>query len=160
VVKTPQGSRTVPPAPPAPVARAVRVGLLSTVLVGGYWTGVTAWLARASCESTQTNPYGCLGASLLAVLAGIPLLILVMALVLSGRGLVHSAAGGVVSVVCGTAVVYELLDIFDFSGPDDVGWVMTAPAVGLVAAVWAVTVPGRTSARSARRSATRTSSGA
>jgi hypothetical protein len=71
-----------------------------------------------------------------------------VSLLLSGRGVLHSVAGGLVSVVLGTAAVYAFLGLVDFAGPDVVGWAMTAPAVGLVAAVWAVTAPGRTAAGS------------
>ena len=128
-----------------PAVRALRVGLLSTLLVGGYWVGVNAWMARDACDARQTVPYPCLGAAVLVVLGGLPLLALSVALLLAGRGFLHAVAGGLVSVVLGTAVVYELLSILDFGGPDAVGWAMTAPAVGLVAAVWSVTVPGRSS---------------
>lgn len=161
MVKATQGFGTSSPAPSArnPILRAVRVGALSTLLVGGYWVGVNSWLERDSCVAQQTAPYPCLGAAFLAVLGGVPLLVFAVALLLSGRGFLHSVAGGIVSVVVGTAAVYTLLSIVDFGGPNIVGWVMTAPAVGLLAAVWSVTVPGRTFPRSQRRSAARRSSG-
>ena len=110
-------------------------------LLGGGRRLDGAGRMRCTADGALPLPRG----GFLVVLGGLPLLALSVALLLAGRGFLHSVAGGLVSVVLGTAVVYALLSIVDFGGPNVVGWAMTAPAVGLVAAVWSVTVPGRAS---------------
>ncbi|MBZ5738276.1 hypothetical protein [Nocardioides mangrovi] len=121
--------------------RAARVFLMSTALIAGYWAGTGWYLSSPRCESTQTNPWACLGEAWLSVVVGLPMLALVVAVVLLGRGLLHALAGGVASVALGTVAVYQLLSATAYGGSDTIGWVLTAPAVGLAAAVWSVRVP-------------------
>lgn len=125
------------------MVRAARAGAMSAVLVSGYWLVTESWLSHQDCRSRSTNPYPCLGAGILVVLIGIPLLMLLVALILVGRGFLHAVLGAIVSVGLGTIAVYEVLDVIDYGGDDAIGWALTGPAVGLVAAVWSVRAPGR-----------------
>lgn len=123
--------------------RALRAGLLTTVLVSGFWGLVGIAMSGDGCTSRPTNPYPCLGGQVLVVVVGLPVLALLVALTLAGRGVLHAVAGGVVSLGVGLLVVYTVLGAVDYGGPNALGLALAGPVAGLTAGAWSAWGPGR-----------------
>jgi hypothetical protein len=98
------------------------------------------------CESTQTNPYGCLGIGILLVVVGVPLVTLGIAVALRGRGAFHSLVGSVVCVAGSLQV--ELRLAHSLPGLSELGGsVLIVLLVGVGVWLWARYAPGRAGER-------------
>jgi hypothetical protein len=127
--------------------RPVRAGVVTTAAVSLFWLTEHQLFEGSQCAAGQTQPYGCLGGQMLAVVVGVPLLVLIAAVVLAGKGLRHSVVGAVVSLAGAWVVVDAVLDLVDFRGSEFAGQLMTAPTAGVVAAVWSIYGPAPSSTR-------------
>jgi len=117
--------------------RPVRAGLVATGVIAVYVWALSAYAGQSACRPAGHGAFACLGGEVLLLIVGVPVVFVLVACGLKGRGAAHAVVGAALCGALGWWSTVRVLAAFEYTGPDVLGLLAIALVTGVLVTLWA-----------------------